>query len=73
MVAVVALPDEKASACLAFSRAATAISKLVRLGFELRLYSYAPTGLPTADCAKVVEREMGSITAPVVGSCGLPA
>ena len=29
-----------------------------RLGFELLVYSYAPMGLPTAVCAKVVEREI---------------
>ena len=27
-----------------------------RFGFELLVYSYSPTGLPTPDCAKVVER-----------------
>ncbi|KAL1862692.1 hypothetical protein VTK73DRAFT_6682 [Phialemonium thermophilum] len=73
MLAVVALPEENASAYLACSRAATAVSKLVRLGLLLRLYSYSPTGLPTLVWAKVVDREMGSITAPVTGSCGEPA
>ena len=29
-----------------------------RLGFELLVYSYAPTGLPTPVWAKVVEREI---------------
>lgn len=74
-MAVVADPDEKARANLAFSRAATACSKLslkcvrrarkgpgsdfvYRLGFELLVYSYTPMGLPTAVCAKVVEREI---------------
>lgn len=58
-------------------------------GFELLTYSYAPTGWPTPFCAKVVERDIyfiertskkvkqasltDSITAPVTGSCGLPA
>jgi hypothetical protein len=32
-----------------------------------------PTGLPTADWAKVVDREMASMTAPVAGSMGEPA
>jgi hypothetical protein len=39
MVAVVALPEEKARAYLACSRAATAVSKFVRFGLLLRLYS----------------------------------
>lgn len=65
---MVADPDENARACLAFSSAAMAVSKLSRLGFEERLYSYLPIGLPTLVCAKVVEREMDSITAPVTGS-----
>ena len=39
-----------------------------RFGFELREYSCDPRGLPGELCAKVVEREMGSMTAPVVGS-----
>jgi hypothetical protein len=68
MMAVVAEPEENASAYLACSRAATAFSKLSRLGFEEREYSYAPTGLPTEVWAKVVEREMDSMTAPVTGS-----
>lgn len=29
-----------------------------RFGFELLVYSYAPTGWPTPVCAKVVEREI---------------
>ena len=29
-----------------------------RFGFELLVYSYGPTGLPTPVCAKVVEREI---------------
>lgn len=74
IVAVVAEPDEKASANRACSRAATAVSKLslssyqsettmrtcceYLFGFELRTYSYAPTGLPTPICAKVVDREI---------------
>ena len=57
MVAVVADPEEKARAYLACSSAATASSKLVRLGLELRIYSYAPTGLPTEVCANVVESD----------------
>ena len=68
MIAVVAEPEENARAYFACSRAATAASKLSRLGLEDREYSYWPTGLPTADCAKVVEREMDSMTAPVTGS-----
>lgn len=73
MLAVVAEPEEKARAWRACSRAAMASSKLSLFGFELLLYSYKPTGLPTAVCAKVVEREIGAITAPVVGSIGEPA
>ena len=59
--------------------------KITRLlGFELLVYSYAPTGFPTACCAKVVESEIwmsqdhhflrdigwltDSMTAPVAGS-----
>ena len=68
IIAVVAEPEEKARAYFACSRAATAFSKLSRLGFEDREYSYAPTGLPTAVWAKVVEREIDSMTAPVTGS-----
>lgn len=37
------------------------------------MYSNSPIGLPTEDCAKVVLREMGSITAPVTLSIGAPA
>ena len=70
---MVAEPEENAKAYLAFSSDAMLRSKLSRLGLEERVYSYAPSGCPTADCAKVVEREMGSITAPVTGSCGEPA
>jgi hypothetical protein len=73
MLAVVAEPEEKARAWRACSRAAMASSKLSLFGFELLLYSYKPTGLPTAVCAKVVEREIGAMTAPVVGSMGEPA
>ena len=57
MVAVVALPDEKARANLACSRAAIAFSKLSLFGFALLEYSYSPTGFPTAVCPKVVESE----------------
>jgi hypothetical protein len=32
-----------------------------------------PTGFPTLVCANVVDSEIGSMTAPVTGSCGLPA
>lgn len=73
MTAVVAEPDENANACFACSSAATAVSKLSRFGFDDRLYSYLPIGLPTLVCAKVVERDMDSMTAPVTGSCGEPA
>ena len=73
MVAVVALPDENASAYRACSSAAIASSKLSRFGFDDLEYSYKPIGLPTAVCANVVERDNGSITAPVVGSMGEPA
>lgn len=48
-------------------------SKLTRFGFEDRVYSNSPTGLPTADCANVVLSEMGSMTAPVTWSMGAPA
>jgi hypothetical protein len=41
---VVADPELKARAYFAFSSAAMQFSKLSRLGFELRVYSYAPTG-----------------------------
>lgn len=34
---------------------------------------YEPIGLPTAVCPKVVDKEIGSITAPVTGSSGDPA
>ncbi len=73
MTVVAALPDEKARAYLACSRAATMVSKLARFGLLLRLYSNSPTGLPTAVWAKVVDSEMASMTAPVAGSCGDPA
>lgn len=86
---MVAEPEEKARAYLACSRAAIQVSKLVLLGFADRVYSYSPTGFPTAVWAKVVEREIwecqgkdmcmqegrytDSMTAPVTGSIGDPA
>lgn len=57
-MAVVEEPEENASAYLACSSAATAFSKLSRFGFEDRVYSYRPTGLPTDVCANVVESEI---------------
>lgn len=73
MVAVVALPELKARAYRACSSAATASSKLSRLGFEDLEYSYCPIGLPTDVWAKVVESDKGAITAPVEGSGWAPA
>ena len=35
-----------------------AVSKFSRFGFELRMYSYAPNGLPILVWAKVVESEI---------------
>lgn len=58
IVAVVAEPEENARAWLACSRAAMAVSRLVRLGLEEREYSCVPIGWPTLDCANVVEREI---------------
>lgn len=46
MIAVVADPDEKASACFPCSRAPIAVSKLVLFGLALLVYSYSPTGTP---------------------------
>jgi len=66
MLAVVAEPDEKPSAYLACSRAATAFSKLSRLGFEDLEYSYSPTGFPTAVCAYVVDSEIYSRLATIL-------
>ena len=57
---MVAEPEEKARAYLACSSAAMAVSKLVRFGFEERVYSKLPMGWPTEDWAKVVEREIWS-------------
>lgn len=51
IVAVVAEPEENARAWRACSRAATAVSRFVRLGLEEREYSCVPTGLPTLDWA----------------------
>lgn len=58
MTAVVAEPEENASACFACSSAAIAVSKLSRFGFDDRTYSYCPTGLPTAVCANVVDSDI---------------
>ena len=35
-------------------------------GFELLLYSYAPTGFPTPVCAKVVDKEICSHLARII-------
>lgn len=35
-----------------------AVSKFVLFGFEERVYSYAPTGWPTEDWAKVVDKDI---------------
>lgn len=79
IVAVVAEPEEKARAKRACSRNAMAFSKFslsptlttlqrgyerdYLLGLELLVYSYAPTGLPTPDCANVVERDIYLVSA----------
>lgn len=73
MVAVAAEPEEKARPNLPCSRAATACSKPSRLGLADREYSYSPTGWAAALWAKVVDREMAGMTAPVVLSWGAPA
>lgn len=58
------VPDFSVSICLQANP-----SRYYLLGFELRVYSYAPTGLPTPVCANVVEREILNCSAGV--SCDI--
>lgn len=65
MVDVVALPDEKASPHFPFSRSATFASKARRVGLSEREYS-KPLWTPGESCWKVVDKEIGIITAPII-------
>ena len=71
---VAALPEEKATQCLAFSAAATARSKAPRVGLPVREYSkprpkelgsVRAAGAPGEAWTNVVARLMGTTTAPV--------
>ena len=58
-----AMPEEKAKACFPDSIEANSFSKISRLGFFVRAYSYWKS--PGLFCLNVDDKCIGGITAPV--------